>query len=302
VIAIPPLPAPSGPNQDGGTATILPRYEDVAQDGRMQLAPLLPGVGQAAWRALIARMPAMETFRAQGILPILRRLVVVAEDRPVSVSVPVHYEASYRFAREKNGDRLFLNMWVEARAPLASTLGPDPDAGAPRELVGRIFAEHVVTKPFAPPAERKVTRLEAPGVPEVPDDEHVFEPTEDLGLGAGAGAESLEPAGDAVFGLMHTDSNQHVNSLVYPRVFEEALVRRLVREGRRGAEGLVARAMEMRWRKPFFAGETANIGMRLVEAGDGAASGGGRFRVGAVGAFTSAKDGKLHSTIRVWMG
>ncbi|MDB5217850.1 MAG: hypothetical protein JWO86_5777, partial [Myxococcaceae bacterium] len=42
---------------------------------------------------------------------------------------------------------------------------------------------------------------------------------------------------------------------------------------------LLARAVELRWRKPFFAGERAKISMRLAEGGgDGA-------RVAAVGAF-----------------
>jgi hypothetical protein len=164
-------------------------------------------------------------------------------------------------------------MWLEARAPIATTLGPPPPKDAPYELVGRIFAEHVITKPFAPPAERKVTRLDAPGLPAIPEDEHPWEPAEALVEGA-----PLEPAGDIAFGMMHTDSNQHVNSLVYPRVFEEALLRRT------GSQALLARAVEMRWRKPFFAGERAALSMRV----DGKS---------AVGAF--GDPGKPHSTIRV---
>jgi hypothetical protein len=274
---IPPLPPPRGLDRDGGTAEIAPRYEDITQDGRLQLIGLMPGLGAAIWKALLAPLPALATFRSQGILPILSRLVTACEDRPVSMNFPIRYKGSVRFAREKDGDRLFANMWLEAHAPVASTLMPDPPADAPYELVGRVFAEHVLTRPFAPPAQRKVTRLDAPGVPPIPEDEHAFLPAEDLVASAG---DALEPAGDVIFGMMHTDANHHVNSLVYPRVFEELAIRKLVQEASiPNAHQLVARTLEIRWRKPFLAGERAHIGMRVV---DGAAAG---CEVGIVGAF-----------------
>lgn len=256
MIAIPDRPPARGfeGGPDGiGRASLLPRYEDITQDGRIVLTTLMPGVGQSVWRELISGRPAFESFLAQGVLPILRRLVIVeGEAGPFTVNAPIEFEGTWRLAREKDGDRLFVNMWVDAYAPIGHTLGPTPPKDAPRVLAGRIFAEHVVTRPFAPPAERKVTRLDAPGIPAVPEDEHVFEPGEALVAGR-----TLEPAGDFVFGMMHTDSNQHVNSLVYPRIFEEALVRR------HGDPKLLARAIEMRWRKPFFAGDRAQIALSL---------------------------------------
>ena len=179
-VRIPPLPASRLPGQDGGTAEIAPRYEDITQDGRMQLATLTPGLGAAVWRALLSKIPAIRAFRSQDILPVLSRLVIACEDRPLSVDVPVRYEGSFRFAKEKDGERIFANMWLEARAPIANTLGPRPPKDAPYELVGRVFAEHVVARPFAPPAERRVTRLDAPGFPPIPEDEHVFETAEDM--------------------------------------------------------------------------------------------------------------------------
>ena len=288
--SIPALPPARGPDQDGGRAEIAPRYEDIAQDGRMQLTSLMPGLGAAIWKALLAKIPAVETFRSQGILPIMRRLVVVGEDRPVSVNVPVRYEGSFRFAREKGGERLFANMWLEARAPIASTLGPDPAADAPYELVGRVFAEHVLTRPFAPPAERRVTRLDAPGVPPIPEDDHPFETAEELVEGA-----PLQDAGDVVFGMMHTDSNQHVNSLVYPRVFEETAMRRFVQDARiPAAHELLARSLELRFRRPFFAGERAHIALRLVDAAAGSG-----WKIGAVGAFHGG-GAKPSSTVKMW--
>jgi len=286
---IPPLPPSRGPGQDGGTASIPPRYEDVTQDGRLQLHAMMPGLGAAVWRALLAQVPAIDAFRAQGIFPILRRLVAVGEDRSVSVNGSIHYTGSFRFAREKDGDRLFANMWVEAHAPIASTNGPRPSKDAPRELVGRIFAEHVLTKPFAPPGERRVTSLDGPGLPAIPEDEHAFETAEALVESAGA---PLEDGGDVPFGLMHTDSNQHVNSLVYPRVFEETAVRRIMHDARIAeAAGitkpheLLARAVEMRWRKPFFAGERAKVRLRFSEAPEAPGASEARRGLSVIGAF-----------------
>jgi hypothetical protein len=261
----------------------LPRYEDITQDGRVQLTALMPGLGAAAWRALLLKLPAIEALRSQGILPILSRLVIMGEERSLSVNVPIRYRGSFRFAREAGGDRLFVNTWVEASAPISSTFEPDPSPDAPYIRVGRMFGEHVLTRPFAPPGERKVTKLDAPGVPPIPEDEHVFESAEDL-LGDGA----LEDAGELRFGMMHTDSNQHVNSLVYPQLFEEAASRRLMQEPRvAGAELMLARAIELRFRRPFFAGDRARLALRLMAPAEGEE----RWKVGAVGAFTSEAGG-----------
>ena len=273
-------------------AMLRPRYEDIAQDGRLQLTSLMPGLGAAVWGQLLSKLPSLATFRAQGILPILSRLVLVGEERPVSVNVPIRFEGSFRFAREKDGDRLFANMWLEASAPVAHTMAPNPPADAPLELVGRVFAEHVLTRPFGPPGERRVTRLDAPGIPPVPDDEHVFETADALIASAGG---PLDDLGETVFSLMHTDSNQHVNSLVYPRVCEEAVMRTLVQTARvPKAHELLARAIELRWRRPFFAGERAKIGARVVES-DAAA-----WKIGAIGAFSSGGP-KPSSAVKMWL-
>ncbi|HEY8075328.1 MAG TPA: hypothetical protein VIF62_14485 [Labilithrix sp.] len=244
MIAIPRLPEGDEPY---GTAELFPRYEDITQDGRIAVTALMSGIGASAWRAMQGKVDAT-AFGREGILPILRRVVLVGEPGPISVNAKIAYSGTWRFAREKGGERLFLNMWMEARAPIGTSYGPPLPPDAPRVVVGRVFAEHVVTKPFASsPAERKVTRLPAgTGLPEIPSLEHAFEPAEALVADA-----KLDEIGDAQFGMMHTDSNQHVNSLVYPRVFQEALVRQVE------DPKLLARAIEMRWRKPFFAGDRA---------------------------------------------
>jgi len=257
-IALPPVPDARGYEGDEpGRAELLPRYEDITQDGRFLLPAMMPGLGLAVWRTLLMHLPALDAFREQGILPILRRLVMVADAAhagPFSVHVPITYVGRWRLAREKGGARLFVNMWLDAHAPVAHTLGPPPPKDAPRVRIGGLFAEHVITKPFAKrPEERKVTRLDVPGFPDVPEDEHVYEPGEALLT------LPVTPETDALFGMIHTDSNQHVNSLVYPRMYEEALVRRH-RDPTR-----LSRALDMRWRKPFFTGERALIALGIAD-------------------------------------
>ncbi|MBX3233137.1 MAG: hypothetical protein KIT84_20310 [Labilithrix sp.] len=280
ISSIPPIPPARG-YESTGRAKLDLRYEDVAQDGRVLLPSLMPGLG-AVWRSL-AEHERLQAFRDSGVLPILSRVVMQDGDEgPFGAQVPVDVEGTWRLARETNGERIFLDMWLDAYAPNAHTLAPAPPPDAPRRRVGRLYAEHVMTRPFGPPAERKVTRLDFAGLPAIPEDEHPH--AEAVALVA---SHALEPAHEHLFGMMHTDSNQHVNSLVYPRLFEEAAVARAVERARvRLAPGtkptehlLLARAIELRYRKPFFAGDRATLRLALT---DGAPS------VAAVGAFVPA--------------
>ena len=75
------------------------------------------------------------------------------------------------------------------------------------------------------------------------------------------GADALDRASPdetlIVFGLVHTDSNQHVNSLVYMRLFEEAVLRRFAALGL--PEPVLARRLEIAYRKPCFAGDRMHV-------------------------------------------
>jgi hypothetical protein len=248
---IPPI-RPERGYEASASVKLRPRYEDITQDGRLQLTALMPAVG-SLWKSLDTT-GVVDQLRAQGVLPILQRLVIRGERGPFSVNVPIQCSGTWRIAREDGGDRIFLDMWLEARAPHASTLGPAPSADAELALVGRVYVEHVFTRPFAPPAERKVTRLDLRGFPSVPEDARPFASAEAL-----FAEHRLLPVRRHRFGLMHTDSNQHVNSLVYPRLFEEAVAEE--------EPGLLAEALELRYRKPFFAGDPAVLSVAHVGQG-----------------------------------
>ena len=93
------------------------------------------------------------------------------------------------------------------------------------------------------------------------------------------GEDLLDPV-PLQFSLGHTDSNQHVNSLVYPRLFEEAALRRLAGHG--VDLRLLVRHADCIFRKPFFAGERALIRLQAFRLGD---------LFGAVGVFLPEAEG-----------
>lgn len=75
-------------------------------------------------------------------------------------------------------------------------------------------------------------------------------------------AEDLTPEPTPlVFGVVHTDSNQHVNSLVYLRLFEEAVLRSLPAK----TGPVLARRLEIAYRKPCFAGDRMRIHTKTFE-------------------------------------
>jgi hypothetical protein len=283
----PPV-APDLPAEQRITDQLYLRYEDVCQDGRVMITSLPHAVGAVVWRHLLNPHPVTALIRAQGVIPILTRLVMQGDEGTVAVGRPLTAEGGFQLAHvlDDAGEvaRLTLGIWVDLAGPRSRTHGPPPAGHGELAPVGRVFAEHVFTRLFAPPDQRKVTRLDFDGLPPVPPDRHPWQPpAATLALPEGAAwlDEGLVPEPTpTVFGLNHTDSNQHVNSLVYPRLFEEAALRRLAALGRETA--LLPRLAEAAYRKPCFAGDRVRIALRAFEH-DGA--------LGAVGCFLPDDDG-----------
>jgi hypothetical protein len=267
---------PAEPNvsdDQRGAGVVALRYEDVAQDGRVAIGAIPQAIGAAVWRAVLARHPAHALMRERGVLPILTRLVVLGGDGSCSVDEPLDatgcYEPAASVDTRGEVDRLYLNMWASLEGPRARTFDAAPRGNRERHVVGRVFGEHVFTRPFGPPAERKITRLTLPGLPEVPEPRYAPRPLHAvLTPPPNTTALDAEPLADSVplvLGLAHTDSNQHVNSLVYPRLFEEAVLRRLSQHG--VTRPLLAREVELLYRKPSFAGEAVRVVLRTFRDG-----------------------------------
>lgn len=278
ILDLPELP--ELPLEQQSRVPVRTRHEDITQDGRMSLLALLQVGGPPTWGALFSEHPGLLAARAQGVVPILSRLVIESAPGPFAHLTTFEVTGGYEFAYAGRGDaidRILLLIWGELRGPRASAPGV-PGSSGDLTRVGRLFTESVLTRPFAPPGERKVLALDVPGLPAVPTRRHPLAPLETM-LALPEGAVPLEPdlcpdAAPNVFGLCHTDSNQHVNSLVYPRLFEEAALRRFASLG--VPAPLLAVQADITFRKPFFAGESARVALRAFSLE-------GRF--GVVGVF-----------------
>jgi hypothetical protein len=249
------------------------RYEDVSQDGRLVLEAMPQALG-AVWRLLSGRRPAR---LVEGVVPILSRVVVEGGEGPIAVGPGAEADGNFSLSQVRNADggvdRVILAMWASISAPIGRTHGPPPPRAGDKVVAGTVFAEHVFTRPFGPREDRKVRALVGlDGAPFVPEETYDFKPPESaLALPEAAVAIDQAPVLDAhatVFGLDHTDSNQHVNSLVYPRLVIEAALRRFAVIDRTSARPVVprlARAMEIAFRKPCFAGESIRIAVAAFE-------------------------------------
>ncbi len=262
----PSPPMPAFPPTQAHTTEAQLRYEDLAQDGR--LIPLaLPTSMSGLWHHVLREHPGQRHAVAQGILPIMTRLTLTSLEAPIRVDRPIESHAGFLLAHDRDAAgeaRLFLNIWSELRGA-AGRVGPRPPG--PPVLAGRLFAEHTFTRPFAPPDRRRVSRLEVEGFPEIPEARYDAPAAATAGE-APAGARWLDelapdPA-EVAFTLDQTDSNQHVNSLVYIRVFRDAVQRRFAAGGHPLA--VLSRAVDIAYRKPCFAGDRVRVHLRLFEA------------------------------------
>lgn len=264
------IAAPPAPRADGATARVHLRYEDVCQDGRLLLEVLPNALGSAVWGAQLAKDSVAKTCMEQGVIPILTRFVIEGTPGPFGVMTPLGVTG--RFALARSDDRVYLNMWADLTGPIARTYPPQPDDAGTIAPAGRIFGEHVFTRLFAPPGERRVKKLDVPGVPDPLPEYAARSFASMLEIPEGVRAlDELSPDDSPItFGLVHTDSNHHVNSLVYIRLFEEVALRRFAKLGKN--EPMLARRIEIAYRKPCFAGDRVRVHVRaaLVEGRLGA--------------------------------
>ena len=287
----PAPPKPEFPPDRASTTTDLLRYEDVTQDGRLISLAIPPQLG-GLWREAVRRHPGARSSQAKGVIPLLTRLTIHALDQPIRVDRVVEARAGFELAHDGGDDtsrRLFMTVWCDVHGA-AGRIVPREPAG-PLSLAGTLFAEHTFTRPFAAPDQRRVTRLDADGYPVIPDTLYPS-PAPRTAMDAPAGAtwlDDLAPdAAEMCFTLDQTDSNQHVNSMVYVRLFLDAAQRRLKTPRVR------SRAVDIAYRKPCFAGDRVRCHVRLFELG------------GAVGAagFVAApgEEAKPRCYVRVVFG
>ena len=263
------FPAPPAPTFPEGQSTSQPmalRFEDVTQEGHLLPIAIPPSLGPL-WRECVVPHPGTRNAIAAGVIPILTRLTVIAAEHPVRADRPAEVQAGFVLARDGGSDadrRLYFNVWSQLRAT-AGKLSRHAEPGA-LATAGTLFAEHTFTRLLAPPDQRRVTRLDVAGYPALP--ELVYDaPAPATAADAPPDARWLDelapdPA-EYCFTLDQTDSNQHVNSLVYIRVFLDAVNRRVAAIGR--PLRVRSRAIDIAYRKPSFAGDRVRAHLRLFE-------------------------------------
>jgi hypothetical protein len=245
------------------------RFEDVTQDGRLVLEALPAALGPTVWRGLLEKSQGFRTFHENGVFPILSGLQLEGTAGPFSANGRMEAEGSYRYARAEDG-RFMLEVWADLYAPIGRTHDRSPplhSQDGKRTLAGRVLAEHVFTRPFAPAGQRRVTALDFEGAPVVSETRSPPPFESVAALPVGATPLEVAPRADpmpVVFGLSHTDGNMHVNSLAYLRVLEEAALRRFVELGRGSL--VLGRRIDIAYRKPCFAGQTMRVVQQAFES------------------------------------
>jgi hypothetical protein len=287
----PPMPT-FAPGQSAVTTGYL-RYEDVAQDGKV-MPIAIPSAMAGLWRDVLVDHVGAKNALKTGVIPILTRLTLVTSGNPIRVDRQVESRAGFELAHDRDGDtvtRLYMNVWAEIRGT-AGKLSRHTQPGEPA-IAGWLFGEHTYTRLLGPPDQRRVTRLDVEGFPAVPETRYAAPAAataQELPDGARWLDDLAPDPADYCFTLDHTDSNQHVNSLTYIRIFLDAVNRRLAGAGHSGK--LRSRAVDIAYRKPCFAGDRVRIQLRLFQHGD---------ELGAAG-FVAGDDGKTRCYVRVHIG
>jgi len=271
----PPTPV-FEPHQSATNERFL-RYDDCTQDGRLITIAVPPGLS-TLFQSAALRHPSMRAAMSKGTLCLLTRLTVTSLDNPIRVQRPAVVESGYQLAHDRDAagavTRLFMNVWADVRGrsyrPGWRPTPDEPSLPGEQVLAGQAFAEHTFTRPFAPADQRRVTSLAG-------EDGALFVPEVRYHQPAPAGAGEL-PEGaswldaltadavETVFTLDHSDANQHVNSLVYVRLFLDAVARCLVAAGH--SPRLRSKAFDIAYRKPSFVGDRVRVHVRLFARGD----------------------------------
>src|SRR5687768_8066392 len=131
---------PTLPPEQRARGHVGMRYEDIAQDGSLKVGGMPHAIGMVCFRDLWQPTQLYQESRAQGILPILSRMVMQASGGPVSIRNAVEVEGAYDLGHtlDANGglNRLLLCMYTELYGPAARTHDPQPDNAGERVHVG----------------------------------------------------------------------------------------------------------------------------------------------------------------------
>lgn len=268
-LAFPEPPEVSGIQLGHGHSRL--RFEDVAQDGRLRLEGIWPAIGPILWGKMEVAN-ALLRLGGDGVRAVLTYVQLEGGADPISVRAPCDQEVRWRLGRsvDEAGQttRVLFDTWLLSSAPrgVPGNPGANPVSDE-RVRVARAYGQHVFTRPAAPAGQHRVLGVDDPLFAGLPVQTAPYrDPRALLALPSGAVALEATPRFDVaplVFGLCHTDGNQHVNFLSYPRLAEEAALRRFAELGRDPRR--LARRAEVSYRKPCFAGDVVRLLMQAFE-------------------------------------
>lgn len=252
-----------------GSAKVATAFEHLDMHFRLRMRAFIPICMPAMFADVEQRLP-MSGMRRQGITNILFYVDFEGSDETIAFGRSLHTDYQLRLFRsctdERNRpvatgsgtERLLFESHsrIRGRPARPETGAPDDGEGdAPLVEAGRAQVLHVLTRPTAPPDERRVER-----VPEALTGlrEHEWnEPLPSLDMLEGPG-EGWELASSAehrdIWGMPNTDINQHVNVLEYVMTFENQVTRQLW-EADLPVVGHRLQRSRLLFRKPCFPGE-----------------------------------------------
>jgi hypothetical protein len=256
-------------------------WSQVNAAGRLIPAHLIYTFGPATYAA-IREYWAYGPHRSAGVVPVNQFLRFVATGARVRVRDRVETIVRWGPVVERRDSGKLGRAWLLC------------DCTMRRDSVVIASGEFwmALTRPFAPAAERRIADLPtelarlgeiALGATDLPRTT-----LQDLALDR-TDPRVLTAEDVHVFHLDRTDSYHHVNTVVYAHLATDAVARRAWRAGLDVAR-LEFRDLTMMFRKPFFAGETADVDVELLA--DGAV-------VTAVARFTHRGGSGISAAVRM---
>ncbi|MDH4122215.1 MAG: hypothetical protein OEV94_10960 [Deltaproteobacteria bacterium] len=261
-----------------GSFRALPTFSNLDQRFRLKMRGFVDTFMPSFNLALMDKAN-LDALRKDGIFPLM--FFLDFESMPYSLRQTfqeVDYAIQlFRFKGEDNGgDRLLLNMEGTMRGEEGSGkpehLFHDQHQGKKRVLA-KARVVMALTRPTAPPGQRQVASLpqgasllaEQPWEEPYPSPEELGQPPAGWRREGGKGTAGVHSV-DGVWGIPHTDPNQHVNVLNYI-IEAENMNTRLLHEAGVPPQAHHLRRGRMVFRKPFFAGDTFRVSGQLFSRG-----------------------------------
>lgn len=280
-----------------GSAKVPVAFEHLDMALHLRMRAFIPICMPAMFADVERRFP-LSRMRRQGITNILFYVELESTDAAIAFGRSLHTDYELRLfrsctdernrpaARGSGTERLLFESHSRVRGRRQSDAGAfsSGEDDAPLVEAGRARVLHILTRPTAPPGERRVER-----VPEALAGlrEHDWDGPLPSPAMLDRPDEGWELAGSAeyrdVWGMPNTDVNQHVNVLEYVMTFENQVTRQLRDAGLTIVGHRLARS-RLLFRKPCFPGEPFVVRSELYRREQRTLLVGGLYGVDADGA------------------